>query len=111
LVDAKHVLGHVAVQRTDQGLVIGEFSPDDSFAVVEQLFRDYEEAVDQQALSIVDALDARIAGLGLHVVLPDGRRVKIDDVQIWCDGAISFRPSMQGGAVADTDVEIHPAKR
>lgn len=112
LLDAKQqVLGQIAVERTDHGLVIGEFMRHPAFSAVEQLFRDYEDAVNVQALSVVDALDAQIARLGLQVVVPDGRPLAVQDVQIWSDGAITFRPSPQGEAIGETLVADHPAKR
>jgi len=100
LVDAQNrILGQIAIERADAELVCGSFAPSPSFAAVETLFRDYEEAVNVQSLAAVDELDAQIARLGLSVVLRTGPRINISDVQIWSDGAISFRPVGQGASL------------
>jgi hypothetical protein len=92
-------LGQIAVERAENGLVTGAFAASPFFVAVEQIFRDYEEAVNLQSLSVVDELDRQIALLGLGVALPDGPRVDVEDVQIWSDGAISFRPVGQGVSI------------
>jgi hypothetical protein len=94
LVDgSQRALGQIEIEREDAGLVVGEFIPEPAFSAVQPLFREYEEAVNVQALSVVDSLDTKIDQLGLCVTLPDGEKVAIHDVQIWSDGGISFRRS------------------
>jgi hypothetical protein len=85
-------LGQITIQQANRGLITGEFVPAPAFAAVQSLFRDYEEAVNLQTLAVVDQLDTQIAALGLEVLLPDGQRLRTDDVQIWSDGGISVRP-------------------
>jgi|SRR5579863_4678532 hypothetical protein len=105
LIDAQqHTLGRIAVERADQGLVTGEFIRDPGFSTIEQLFLDYEEAVNLQALTVVDRLDAQIVSLGLRAVLPEGRQVPLQDVQIWSDGAITFRSLGQDQSVLEAHV-------
>ena len=88
----KRSLGQVVIERSEEGCCFGSFTPRSAFSAVQPLFRDFEEAVNLQALSIVDELDAAIRALGLHICLPDGSQpVAVEDVQIWSDGRISFR--------------------
>ncbi len=92
-------LGQITVEGRENDLIVGGFVPGSAFPVVERLFRDFEAAVDAQALSVVEQLDAAIAALGLHLCFPDGsQRVDIHDVQIWSDGGISFRLSRRTAA-------------
>ncbi len=109
LTDAeKHQLGRVAVEKCEKGVIFASFSPAEAFSSVRQLFREFEEAVEAQALAVVDELDRRIAALGLKLYSPDGSRVtNIHDVQIWSDGEVTFQlhaPSaaVSGGALAQT---------
>jgi len=105
LIDAQqHTLGRIAVERVDQGLFTGEFIRDPGFSTIERLFRDYEEAVNLQALTVVDRLDAQIVSLGLRAVLPEGRQVPLHDVPIWSDGAITFRSLGQDQSVLEAHV-------
>ena len=88
----KRSLGQVVIERSEEDCCFGSFTPRSAFSAVQPLFRDFEEAVNLQALSIVDELDEAIRALGLHICLPDGsRRLTVEDVQIWSDGRISFK--------------------
>jgi hypothetical protein len=85
-------VGRIVIERSEDDLVFGKFIPGPAFPAVQHLFREFEEAVDLQALSVVDELDAAIAALGLHLRSPDSsQRVEIRDVQIWSDGGITCR--------------------
>jgi hypothetical protein len=111
LLDARHQpLGQIVVARNDQGLFVGDFTPNERFSALQSLFRDYEEAVNVQALSVVDLLDTQIAQLDLQVALPDGLRAAITDVQIWSDGAITFRPASLDEVIPDALAFDHPVK-
>lgn len=88
----KRLLGQVVIERSEGECFLGSFAPRSAFAVVQPLFRDFEEAVSLQALSVVDELDKAIRALGLHICLSDGSQpVAVEDVQIWSDGRISFK--------------------
>ncbi len=105
-------LGQITIGRIEGDLVRGTFAPDAGFAAVARLFRDFEEAVDLQALARVDRLDAAIASLGLFLSSPDGtERLDIRDVQIWSAGSISFRRgvSSSNGFMGSTSAN-QPAK-
>lgn len=93
LVDTKErQIGQIRFERQEGDLMVGTFVPGFDFPCVEQLFHDFEEAVDLQALHRVDELDAEIAALGLHVHCPDvSARIPVQDVQIWRDGGITCR--------------------
>ena len=93
LIDAEgRQVGQIVIERSEDKLVFGKFTPGPTFPAVQHLFREFEEAVDLQALSVVDELDAAIDALGLHLRSPDGsQRVEIHDVQIWSDGGITCR--------------------
>jgi hypothetical protein len=85
-------IGQVTIERSEGELLLGDFAPGPAFSAVAQLFRDFEEAVNHQALGVVDRLDAAITALGLHLRKPDGtHHLDVKDVQIWSDGGISCR--------------------
>jgi len=87
-------LGRIVVGRAASDLITGTFYPGQDFAPVQHLFHDFEEAVNCQALAVVDELGAAIGSLGLRLVLPDDSQpLAIHDVQIWCDGGFSCRPA------------------
>jgi hypothetical protein len=91
LVDAQQrILGDVEVEQLDAPLLLARFAPRPQFAAVAQLFRNWEEAADQQSLSVLDQLDTGIAELGLQLIPPyHAAGWAIHDVQIWGDGAMS----------------------
>ena len=102
LIDAQQrQMGQVTIERNKGNLIFGMFDPRPAFSAVAQLFQDFEEAVDVQALSVVDELDAKIAGLGLHLRFPNGKRVEIHDVQIYSDGGMTCR--LGDGALTSID--------
>jgi hypothetical protein len=85
-------IGEVTVERVEDDLVFADLRSGPDFAAVEPLFQAFEEAVDSQALKRVDALDAEIAALKLHLVTADGTEaVPIHDVQVWSDGRMTCR--------------------
>jgi hypothetical protein len=85
-------VGEIRIERREGNLVFGRFVPGPAFQAVEHLFRAFEEAVNLQALSRVEELDAAIAALGLHLCRPEGTPgLAIQDVQIWSDGGATFR--------------------
>jgi len=93
LIDTKRRnIGEVRIDSKVDQLVTGEFAPGPNFLLVEELFQNFEEAVNVQALSVVDQLDEQIAALGLQLYSPEhGQSIKIYDVQIWRDGGFSCR--------------------
>ncbi len=94
-------IGQITIESRENDLIVGKFCPGSAFPAVKQLFRDFEAAVDTQALSVVDELDAASAALGLHLRFSDGaQRINSQDVQIWSDGAITFRLSGRAAASA-----------
>jgi len=85
-------IGQIVIERNEGDLIFGSFIPSSAFSAVQSLFRDFEEAANLQALSVIDELDAAIRTLGLYICLPDdSQHIVIDDVQIWSDGSISFK--------------------
>jgi hypothetical protein len=64
-------IGQMQIERQEDDLLVGTFVPGPAFPSVKQLFRDFEEAVDVQALPVIDELDAAIAALGLYLRWPD----------------------------------------
>jgi hypothetical protein len=85
-------IGLIVIERNEGDLIFGSFIPSSAFSAVQSLFRDFEEAANLQALSVIDELDAAIRTLGLYICLPDdSQHIVIDDVQIWSDGSISFK--------------------
>ena len=53
----RHV-GDIAIERSEEHLVFGRFTPGRAFSEVEHLFREFEEAANLQAVHRVDELDA-----------------------------------------------------
>jgi len=89
-------LGQVVIDRIQNDLVFGRFTPAPAYGVVEHLFAEYVEAANGQLLSIVGELDLMIRGLGLHLQAPAGAVFPgIYDVQIGA-GIITFRVESQG---------------
>ena len=103
LIDAFHrPLGRILVEQRQDSLVVGRFIPGPAFSTIKHLFRRFEQAVNAQALSVVDELDAQIAALGLRLRRPgDVQETEIKDVQIWSDGNITFYLSENIPAQAD----------
>ena len=103
----KRSLGQVVIERSEEDCCFGSFTPRSAFSAVQPLFRDFEEAVNLQALSIVDELDEAIRALGLHICLPDGSQpVAVEDVQIWSDGRISFKVDSPTAAHLGTPASV-----
>ena len=85
-------LGQIEIERREEELIFGRFVPGPAFATVQHFFQEFEEAVNLQALSVIDELDTAIAALGLHVQSPrDSQHIEAHDVQIWSDGSITCR--------------------
>jgi len=93
LIDAEgRQVGQIVIERCEEKLIFGKFIPGPAFLAVQQLFREFEEAVDLQALSVVDELDAAIEALGLRLCVPDSLQgIEVHDVQIWSDGGVTCR--------------------
>ncbi len=83
-------IGSVLVEDRRAGLILGRFQSGAEYASVEPLFRYFAELVEDQVLSLTDEAGQAIDRLGLtaHV---DGIPVKLHDIQIYADGAGSFR--------------------
>lgn len=107
LVDAQgQQVGQIVIERREGNLVFGRFVPGPAFSTVQHLFREFEEAVNLQALSVVDELDTAIAALGLHLHTPDdSQRTEAHDVQIWSDGSITCRVGRSTLSAKDRDLE------
>jgi hypothetical protein len=85
-------LGTIKLEQIDDGLLFGAFTPGPDFPAVAAMFQKFEQAVNAQALSVVDKLDAEIAALGLRLCLSNKIEcIKIHDVQIWSDGNFTCR--------------------
>jgi hypothetical protein len=84
LVDARQrLLGEVTIQGTEGDLVRGRFAPGPDYPVVRDLFREFEEAANQQLFGLLDGLEAPILGLGLHLRPLNGALLpEVHDVQI-----------------------------
>ncbi len=83
-------IGQLTIERREADLLLGQFTPGPDFPNVEHLFREFEEAVDAQALGVVDQLDVTISALGLRLFSPDDSGyLAIHDVQIWSDGGMT----------------------
>lgn len=91
-------IGEVQIDSQEDQLLTGEFAPGPDFSRVEELFQQFEEAVNVQALGVVDRLGEQIAALGLQLYSPEQRQsVKIHDVQLWSDGGFSCQLTPDAG--------------
>ena len=96
---ASKVGSQMRIERQEEDLLSGMFVPGPAFPRVEQLFHEFEAAVEVQALHVIETLDATIAALGLHLQWPDAREpITVQDVQIWSDGSITCRLCSQSTA-------------
>lgn len=102
LIDAEQrQLGQMRIERQEEDLLYGTFAPGPAFPLVEQLFQEFEAAVEVQALHVIEKLDAAIAVLGLRLQRPDtSDSIAVQDVQIWSEGSITCRLCEQSVASA-----------
>lgn len=92
-------VGQMTVETKEGNLLSGKFIAGPAFPSVAEVFRNFEEAVNSQALGVVAKLDSQIARLGLRLRSPQGAEfLQVHDVQIWSDGGMSCRLSNQNGA-------------
>jgi hypothetical protein len=106
----QRLIGQMRIESREEDLLVGAFVPGPAFPSVEPLFRAFEEAVDVQALHVIDELDAAIAALGLRLRWPDAPEpMAIQDVQIWSDGGISCR--LCGRPAASANAEFQSMSR
>ena len=99
-------MGEIEIERREENLIFGRFIPGPAFSTVRQLFQEFEEAVNLQALSVIDELDTAITALGLHLQTPrDSQRLEVHDVQIWSDGSITCRVGSATLSAQDKDLE------
>lgn len=99
-------LGQMRIERQEEDLLYGTFVPGPTFPNVEQLFHEFDAAVEVQALHVIETLDAAITALGLHLQWPDAREpIAVQDVQIWSDSTITCRLCEQ--PVASTKAALH----
>ena len=98
-------MGQIEIERREENLIFGRFVPGPAFSAVGHLFQKFEEAVNLQALSVIDELDTAIAVLGLHLQTPgDSQRLEVHDVQIWSDGSITYQ--VGGTTLSAKDKEL-----
>ena len=83
-------IGVFLIDERRPGLILGQFQPGSDYACVEPLFRYFAELVEDRALSLTDEAGEAIDRLGLTADV-DGIPMKLRDVQIYADGAGSFR--------------------
>jgi hypothetical protein len=99
-------MGEIEIERREENLIFGRFIPGPAFSTVRQLFQEFEEAVNLQALGVIDELDTAIAALGLHLQTPcDSQRIEAHDVQIWSDGSITCRVGSTTLSAQNKDLE------
>ncbi|WP_144029748.1 hypothetical protein [Burkholderia sp. AU18528] len=89
-------MGEIIVIASREGSILGEFSPASCFATYAPLFKEFEQAANDQLLVEIDRLEGEIYKLGFYVVgpCPQGPRYEIENLQIMERG-ISFR--LKGG--------------
>jgi hypothetical protein len=84
--------GEITVTSSDGALMLGDFASAPHFRLYEQLFKEFEQAANDQLFVEVDRLEHEIAGLGFYLVgpFPQEDRLEIEDLQIMGHG-VSFR--------------------
>ncbi len=95
-------IGTISVGAVRDDLLTGTFTPGADYPSVRQLFSDFEEAAEAQALSAVDRYGGLIDALEFRIRPPAATPVPVFDVQIWSDGGIScrLRPGPPPGSYA-----------
>lgn len=79
----RRCLGLVTVERVEGDRLFGQFAAQPEFSAVERLFREFEDAVNQQLFSHAGDISTSIDSLGLRLAVPgDGALLEIDDVQL-----------------------------
>jgi hypothetical protein len=84
LVDARgRHLGKVTIERIDGDLLFGRLAAGPGYAVVESLFRQFEEAANDQLFGILDGLAGAISALQPQLrIAENGTGVPVRDLQI-----------------------------
>jgi hypothetical protein len=83
-------IGSVRVDDVSRHWVSGDFTPGPRFREVAPLFAEFEQLVNDQALSSLDPVADAVAKLGIRS--PDGTR--LHDVQIYpAAGGANWRPA------------------
>jgi hypothetical protein len=78
-------LGELTLQELRCGAWCGIFAPALGYARVRDLFVDWTRLVNDQCLSLVDAVDGKISAIGI-VAFRDGLPLRFSDVQIYDEG-------------------------
>ena len=78
-------LGELTVQESRDGAWCGPFAPASGYAGVRALFVEWTRLVNEQCLSLVDAVDAKIAAIGISA-FHNGEPLPVRDVQIYDEG-------------------------
>lgn len=82
-------IGEISV-TAENGVVLGDFLPTPAFSIYESLFRNHEQAANDQLLVEVDRLEEEIDSLGFYVIDPcSGIEKRILDLQIM-EAGVSF---------------------
>jgi hypothetical protein len=78
-------LGELTVQECRHGAWCGTFVPASGYAHVRGLFVEWTRLVNNQCLSLVDALDGKISTIGISAVRGSDP-LPVSDVQIYDEG-------------------------
>ena len=78
-------LGELTVQECRYGAWCGTFAPASGYARVRDLFVEWTRQVNDQCLSAVDALDAKISTIGISA-FRGSEPLPVSDVQIYDEG-------------------------
>jgi hypothetical protein len=93
LIDSQgRCLGSVSIERIEGDRVFGEFVASADFADASAMFREFEEAVNDQLFPEADRLSREIDALGLRLASADvNDSLLLGDVQIMNDTDLSCR--------------------
>ncbi|MFS2166197.1 hypothetical protein [Variovorax sp. Varisp62] len=88
----KKKMGEIVVISRENMLLLGNFLPTTEFQPCEELFREFECAVNDQLFKEVERLEEAIQGLNFYLTDSplDENIFEIEDLQIMKDG-VSFR--------------------
>jgi hypothetical protein len=86
------LVGKVIVTSSEGTLMLGTFEAAPHYRSYEQLFKEFEQAANDQLFIEIDRLEGEIAELGFYATgpFPQENRCEIEDLQIMGSGA-SFR--------------------
>jgi hypothetical protein len=112
LIDSSRTVVATAQAVTKDGRLAGEIDLGPMPDPLRRTFEEFEEIVNGQMFSLLDAIESRIAALHFTAVLQDGREVVPEDLQIYPSGKrVSFAVGKESPRSADASGRLASRQR